>query len=201
MAKRFKSTPPGSLPASLLDDHVFETLAHWFDKFVDQIRAEDSHSFLRRLLRKLVRDGQMPLRQVIEFTADKNAAIDADAALRDIAEEIHERREQLPQLLTSYLICHPKPSRGRGRRDSDTFLRNQVVAIIVGLAREHWSAVIPLTRNAETKAPSICSLVSRVCHARGLPIGEKRVKQIYDGVVEFMPLHRGWLLAESNPAI
>jgi len=42
----------------------------------------------------------MPLRRVIELTTDRNAAIDADKALRDMAEEIHEQGEELPKLLT-----------------------------------------------------------------------------------------------------
>jgi hypothetical protein len=209
MPKR-KKPPPTTLPATLLDDQVAETIAHWFDKFVAQIHTEHSHSFLRRLLRRLVRDGQMPLRRVIEWTGDKNAAMDADAALRDIAEDMLERGEELPKLLTAYLISHPKPSRGRGRRETDNFLRYQCIAICVGCARERWSTVINLTRNPEAlappseeahRAPSICSLVSRVCHSRGIPIDEKRVKQIHDRFAEFMPVHQGWLLIKSNSAI
>jgi hypothetical protein len=71
------------------------------------------------------------------------------------------------------------------------------------VARERWEAVIPMTRRKEeaAAAPSLCSLVSRVCHARGIPIGEKRVKQIYDRFAEFLPVHQGWLAIKSNSPI
>ena len=191
------------LPAPpILDGHVLETIGHWFDHFVAQTRAEDSHRLLQGWIKKLVREGRMPLRRVIELTSDQGAAIDADEALRAIADEINERHEQLPQLLTSYLICHPRPSRGKGRRDRDDWLRNICIAACVAFAIERWSAFIPLTRNDETDAPSICSLVSMVCHSRGIPIGKKRVKQIYQRFAEFMPGHQSWLmLMKSNPAI
>jgi hypothetical protein len=178
-----------------LDDHVFETMLHWFDKFVAQTQAADSHRHRQGWFRKLVREGWMPLRRVIELTSDRNAALDADEALRAIADEINERGEKLPQLLTSYLICHPRPARGRGRRDRDNWLRD-----CVGFAIERWSAFIPVTRNEETDTPSLCSLMSKVCHARGIPIGEKRVKQIYLRFAEFMPGHQSWLtLSKPTP--
>jgi hypothetical protein len=196
MMAKLPTTPP------TLDDLVLETIGHWFDKFVAQTRAENSYRHLQGWFRKLVREGKMPLRRLIELTSDPGAAIDADEALRAIAEEINERREQLPQLLTSYLICHPRPSRGRGRRDRDNWLRDICIACCVGFALERWGAFIPLTRNDETDAPSICSMVSMVCHSRGIPIGKKRVKQIYQRMAEFMPGHQSWLvLTKSNPAI
>jgi hypothetical protein len=189
------------LPAPpTLDDHVLETIGHWFDHFVAQTRAEDSHRLLQGWIKKLVREGKMPVRRVIELTSDQGAAIDADEALRAIADEINERGEQLPQLLTSYLICHPRPSRGKGRRDRDDWLRNICIAACVAFAIERWSAFIPLTRSTGTT--SICFLVSEVCLARGIRIGEKRVKQIYQRFAEFMPGHQGWLmLTKPNPAI
>ena len=62
--------------------------------------------------------------------------------------------------------------------------------------------MIPLTRKEErTATPSLCSLVSRVCHSRGIPIGEKRVKQVYDRFAEFLPVHQGWLAIKSNSLI
>ena len=92
--------PTTSLPAPL-DDHVFETIAHWFDLLISQIQAADSHRILPAFIRKLVREGKMTLRRVIELTSNRDAAIDADTALRDMAEEINERGEELPKLLTT----------------------------------------------------------------------------------------------------
>jgi hypothetical protein len=200
MTKRTKP-PPTSLPANMIEAEVFETIGHEFDKFVGQIRAVDSHRHWQLWMRKLVREGRKPLRWLIELTSDKEAALDADAALRDMAEEIHARKEELPQLLTSYLICFPKPARGRGRREGDDFLRDQCIAVCVGIALERWSAVLLLTRNPETSGPSICSIISRVCRSRGIRIGEKRVRQIYDRFAEFLPIHQSWLAIKSNSAI
>jgi hypothetical protein len=184
------------LPATLpnLDDHVFETIARWFDKFIRQTSPADSHRIRQGLIKKRVREG-WPLRRVIEMTSDKNWAIDADAALRDLAEEINEQGE-LPKLLTAYLISYPKPSRGRGRRDGDNALFDQCIAVCVGYARERWHGVILLTRDPEaTDGPSICSIMAAVCKSRGRRIDEKRVKQIYDRYVEFLPRHQSWLSA------
>ena len=120
MTKRTPQPPTTGLPAPLLDDQVIETIGHVFDKFIDQIGPEDSHRHWQLWMRKLVRQGKRPLRWLIELTHDKEAAIDADAALRDMAEEMLERREQPPVLLQSYLISHhAKPARGRGRREGD----------------------------------------------------------------------------------
>ena len=83
-------------------------------------------------------DGQMPLRRLIELTADKEAALDADCRAARHRRGNYQRREELPQLLTSYLICHPKPRRGRGRRETDTWLRDQCIAVCVAIARERW---------------------------------------------------------------
>lgn len=188
MTKRVAKPPPTTLPTPL-DDHVFETIAHWFDLLISQIQAADSHRILPAFIRKLVREGKMPLRRVIELTSNRDAAIDADTALRDMAEEINERDEELPKLLTAYLISFPKPARGRGRRSGDTWLRDHVIANFVGFALESWGAVILLTRKEETGPPSICSLVSRACHSRGIPIGEKRVFQIYQRFAGFFPGH------------
>lgn len=190
-----------SLPATLLDGHVFETIGKLFDKFVAQARAKDSHRLRQGWIKKLVCEGRVPLRRAIEWTGDKDGAIDADAALRDIAEAMFEQGEELPKLLTAYLISHPKPARGRGRSERDTWLRDQCVAVCVGIARERWSAVIPLTRNEETSAPSLCSVVSQVCHSRGIPISEKRVHQIYQRYAEFLPVHQGWLAIKSSSPI
>jgi hypothetical protein len=190
-----------SLPTTLLDDQVFETLAHEFDKYVDQIRTEDSHRHWQLWMRKLVRESKRPLRWLIELTHDKEAAIDADAALRDMAEEINQRGEKLPQLLTNYLICFPKPARGRGRREGDNFLRDQVIAVIVAIGLERWGTFYLLTRSG-TSAESICSIVSRMCRSRGIRrMSEKRVKQIYDRFAEFLPVHQGWLAIKSNSTI
>ena len=143
----------------------------------------------------------MSLRRLIEYTRDKNWAFDADEALRDIADEMQRRREHPPEILQSYRICFPKPARGRGRRETDNFLRDQCIAICVGVAVERWSAVILLTRNDATEAPSICSIMSDVCRARGIKICEKRVLQIYERFAEFMPVHQGWLTIKSNSPI
>lgn len=195
MTKRVAKPPPPSLPAPL-DDHVFETIAHWFDLSIPQIRAEDSHRILPAFIRKLVREGKMTLRRVIELTSNRDAAIDADTALRDMAEEMVERGEDLPKMLTFYLISFPKPSRSKGRCSGDTWLRDHVIANFVGFALDRWGAVIPLTRNSETSAPSICSLVSRAAQSRGIMVAEKRVFQIYQRfAVNLGSGHRPQLLA------
>lgn len=111
-----------------LHDHAFETIAAWFDKFIDQTRPADSHRHLQGWLVKNVRDGHMTLRRLIELTRDKSAGIDADEALRDIAQEMQQRREQPPEILQSYLICFSKPSRGKGRSQGHN---------LVGLYRQH----------------------------------------------------------------
>ena len=52
-----------------------------------------------------------------------------------------------------------------------------------------------------TEAPSLCSIVSRICHSRGIPISEKRIWQIYNRFAEFLPMHQSWLAIKSNSAI
>ena len=119
MTKRVKPSKPPAIrrPASPLDAQVFETLGSLFDKLVTKTRAGDLHRWLQGWFKKLVREGRMSLRRLIEYTRDKNWAFDADEALRDIADEMQRRREHPPELLQSYLICFPKPARGRGRRE------------------------------------------------------------------------------------
>lgn len=193
--------PPANLPVTLLDNQVFEALAHEFDKIVAQVRAGHSHRWRQGWIIKLVREGKMPLRRVIEQTYDRNWGLDADEALRAIANEMLLRGERSPELLQSYLVSRPRPARGKGRRDRDTWLRDQCIAVCVAIARERWGKVILLTRGRETDTPSLCSIVSRVCQSRGIPIGEERVKQIYDRFAEFLPVHQGWLAIKSNSAI
>jgi hypothetical protein len=202
MTKR--ALKPVAVPATTpLDDHVIEIMGHEFDKFIAQITPENSHSHLRRLMGMLVREGRMTLRRLIEYTRDKNWAFDADEALRDIAAEMQQRREHPPEILQSYLICFPKPARKRGRRETDNLLRDQCVAICTAIARERWQAVLPFTRNPDvTDAPSICSLMSRVCYSRGIKtMAEKRVKQVYDRFAPFLPVHQGWLTIKAGSAI
>ena len=116
MTKR-ATKPDFSLPTIPLDDHVFKLLAHEFDKVVNQMRAGDSHRHMRLWMRLRVYNGSMTLRRLIELTTDKEASIDADAALRDIAAEFLERKEELPQLLAAYVVCHPsRPEAAAGAR-------------------------------------------------------------------------------------
>jgi hypothetical protein len=201
MTKRTPKPPTTTLPASLLDDQVFETLAHEFDKFVDQIRTGNSHRYRQGWIIKRVREGSMPLRRVIELTYDRNWALDADEALRSIAAEMLARHEQPPALLQSYLVSRPRPPRGKGRRDRDTWLRDQCIAVVVAIALERWGAFIPLHRNDDTDAPGLRDIVSWICRDRGILIQGKRVEQIYRRWAEFLPVHQGWRLIKSNSAI
>lgn len=202
MTKRTAKPPTTTtLPAIQLDDHVVETIAHWFDLWIAQAGAGNSHRILSGFIRKLVREGKMPLRRVIELTRDPDAAIDADEALRGMAEEINERGERLPQLLTNYLICFPRPSRGRGRLSGDNWLRDQCLACCIAFALGRWGAFYLLYRNPATDSPSICSLVSRAAESRGIKkMSEKRVEQIWRRFAEFFPEHQDWLMLEKlNP--
>ena len=200
MMKRIKLSPT-SPPENQLEAQVFEAIGHELDKLIDQIRGEGSHRHWQFLMRKLVREGRKSLRWLIDLTHDQEAALDADTALRDMAEEMKERLEPLPELLQFYLVCFSKPARGRGRRAGDDFLRDQCIAVLVAIAWERWGTFFLLTRHPGTSGPSLCSIIARVCRSRGIRIDEKRVKQIYDRFAGYLPIHQGWLAIKANSAI
>ena len=62
---------------------------------------------------------------------------------------------------------------------------------MTGYAVERWGNHSPMV--GSKKRPGICTMVSQVCHDRGLPIGERRVLQIYKLFSRFMPVHQDWL--------
>jgi hypothetical protein len=180
------------------DVFVLDTLEHWFEKFVEQIGKDDSHRHLQGWLVKQFRDGHLTLRRLIfELTRDPETALDADLAVREIADEMF-KYGALPDIVTGYLIG-PAPTRGAKRYRGDTWLRDVCVASVTGFAVERWGEHFPMVASA--KRPGICTLVSTVCMRNKLPLGERQVFDIYKRVSRFMPVHQELLqIAKNRPA-
>jgi hypothetical protein len=193
------------LPATVDENVMVETVAHWFDLATELLSTENSRRYMQALLKRLMRQGTLDTARVITWANAGSA--DADIALRELCGEMWDRGETPPATLNGYGVValkQPQVARRRGGDDVDNWLRDQSITVIVSRAVECWYPHLPLTRNRASKKPSACSVVSQALIKRRINIGERRVEKIYSEYADFLPMHRAWqaaLTSASNTAL
>jgi len=122
--------------------------------------------------------------------------------LREVISEMLDHGETLPNTLKGYAAVALLKDRGPHGKDSgraevaaDNWLRDQVIAVVVAMAVEHWHPHLPQTRGRTSKRPSACSLVSTALGRRNIAIGERRIEVIYNRLADLLVQHRAWLLS------
>lgn len=107
----------------------------------------------------------------------------ADTALRELILEFHDRREQLPTYLASYNmeIVHEigeRSPRPRGPKKSDIFLRNIVLASIIGDVAERFG-LNPTRNRTAARKPSACLIVAQALATNGMALSEDALVTIW----------------------
>jgi hypothetical protein len=165
-----------TLPTTMLEADMVGTVAHWVDLVGEALTAEAARLTLRKHIRERLRQGTIPTMQVI--AAAEAGHQDADLALRELAAEYIDRREEMPTALANHVqraLVQPPVTYPPGRNLADTWLRDICIAVLVRLAVERWN--LPATRNRASKRPSACYIVSLAL--RRFNIAERRVEKIF----------------------
>ena len=170
---------------------------HWFSLVGTRVTREISRECMIEYVKKLLRSGTMAAVKIIKW-ANEGEAI-ADQALREVAAEMWDAHEQLPHSIESYVYTtalhkdRASPSHGQGRDEAGDWLRNMVIACVVGEARERWYPHLKLTRQSARQS-SVCRIIAQAATRHGLGnLNERRVYNIYKDHVDFMPLHNAAL--------
>jgi hypothetical protein len=148
----------------------------WVDLVRDVMTAEAGRRVLRHYIHERLRQGTIPTMQVI--AAAEAGHQDADMALRQLAAEHIDRREEMPTALANYVqraLVMPPVTYPPGRNLVDTWLRDVIIAVLVRLAVERLD--LPATRSRASKRPSACSVVALAL--TWLNITTRRVEKIY----------------------
>jgi hypothetical protein len=164
------------LPATSDAADMVSTVRHWVDLVGEFMTAEAGRRVLRSYIRDMLRRGTIPTMQVI--AAAEAGHQDADMALREVAAEYIDRREEMPTEVANYVqraLVMPPVTYPPGRNLADTWLRDVCIAVLVRLAVERWD--LPATRSRASKRPSACSVVTRALTR--LNITTRRVEKIY----------------------
>jgi hypothetical protein len=165
-----------NLPATFVEADMVDTVRDWVELVGEALTAEAGRKVLRHYIHERLRQGTIPTMQII--AAAEAGHQDADLALRELAAEYIDHREEMPTALTNYVqraLLRPPVAYPPGRNLADTWLRDVCVAVLVRLAVERWN--LPATRNRASKRPSACYVVSRALTR--FNITERRVEKIY----------------------
>jgi hypothetical protein len=171
-----------TLPATWVEAEAVDAIAHWIDLVAELMTVEASRLIMRKEIRDRLREGTIPVMQVIE--AAEHGHQDADFALRELAVETIDRGQPLPTAIGAYVqkaLLRPPVTYPPGRNFVDTWVRDAGVALLVKLAVERWN--VPATRghlsqNSE-KRLSACYLVSVALGRRGYNLRERSVEKIH----------------------
>ena len=103
----------------------------------------------------------------------------AHQALCEVAAEMWDTHEKLPHSIESYVYAtalHKNtPTRGQGRDEAGDWLRNRVIACVVGEARVRWHPHLRLTRHS-ARQTSVCRIIAQAATRHGLGnLNERRV--------------------------
>jgi hypothetical protein len=164
------------LPATFAEADMVDTVRGWVGLVRDAMTAEAGRRVLRAHICDMLRRGTIPTMQVI--AAAEAGHQDADMALRQLAAEHIDRREEMPTALANYVqraLVMPPVTYPPGRNLADTWLRDVIIAVLVRLAVERWD--LPATRSRASKRPSACSVVARAL--TWLNITTRRIEKIY----------------------
>jgi hypothetical protein len=193
------------LPATVDENVMVETVAHWFDLAAELLPTESSRRYMQALLKRLIRQGTIEAARVIAWANDGVA--DADIALRQVCSEMLDQGEKPPATIAGYAavaLNKPPVARRKGGDAVDNWLRDQCVTVFVSMAVERWYPHLPPSRNRFSKTPSACSVVSQALIRRRINIGERRVETITKEYLDLLPMHRAWrasLISASNAGL
>ncbi len=165
------------LPATFAEADMVDTVGHWVELVGEAMTAEAARTTLRNYIRGMLRRGTIPTMRVI--AAAEAGHQDADMALREVAAEYIDRREEMPTALANYVqraLVMPPVSYPPGRNLADTWLRDVCVAVLVHLVVERWH--LRATRNRASERHSACSVVALALVGR-INVGEQQVERIY----------------------
>jgi hypothetical protein len=176
------------LPSTLIEAEALQFAREWISraqegKFLDLGYPPLHRDAGRALARRMIK--QYALMHPFNMTSVVDAAWvgcnDADLALRELAAEMLDCKEQLPAVLAAYTIklLHPSP-RLRGQKKATNLLQDITIATLIMVLIEQFGLKPTRSQIGRKQRPSACSVVADVMAEAGLHRGtEGAVQQIW----------------------